>query len=111
MYSHLIIPDIVALEGSKSKSKGKRNNVLNVVKNLESVFPGVYLHYNKGVSKKTLFEKGFTERTKLRRERLDEIERKNQNINYELFKANFSDYQSQSNIYIKLSEAKETRNK
>ena len=37
--------DIAALEKSKSKCKDRRNNILNVFKNLESVFTGVYLNY------------------------------------------------------------------
>ena len=41
LYSDLIIPDIVALEKSKSKSKIMRENILNTGKKLESVFTGV----------------------------------------------------------------------
>ena len=61
--------------------------------------------------RKPCLKKSFTERRKLRRERLDEIERKKQNINNELFKASFSDYQTQGNMYIKLSEAKKAKTK
>ena len=46
------------------------------------------------------------ERTKLRRGRFDEIKRSEQNINDKLFKVYFTDYQSPSNIYKKLSKAK-----
>ena len=35
---------------------------------------------------------------------MDEIKRKEQNINNELFKEYFTDYQSPSNMYKKLSE-------
>ena len=46
------------------------------------------------------------ERTKLRRGRFDEIKRSEQNINNKLFKVYFTDYQSLSNMYKKLSKAK-----
>ena len=45
-----------------------------------------------------MFERTIAERTKLRRERSDEIERKEQKINNELFKEYFTDYQSPSNM-------------
>ena len=57
-----------------------------------------------------MFERSITERTNLRRGRLDEIKRKEQKINNELFKQNFTDYQSQSNMYKKLSEAEDAVN-
>ena len=103
LYSDLTTPDIDALEKSKIKSKDRRYNILNVLKNLKSLFTGAYLHY-KNMSKETMFERSIAERTKLRRERLDEIKRKEQNINNELFKEYFTDYQSPSNMYKKLSE-------
>ena len=46
LYSDCVTPDITALEKSKSKGKDRRNNILNVLKNLESVFTGVYLNYS-----------------------------------------------------------------
>ena len=42
LYSDLITPDITALDKSKSKDKDRINNILNVQKNLESVFTGVF---------------------------------------------------------------------
>ena len=45
LYSDLIAPDITGLENAKGKGKNKRNNILNVLENLESVFTGVCLHY------------------------------------------------------------------
>ena len=42
LYSDLIIPDIAQLEKSNSKSKDRKANILNVLKNLESVFTGVF---------------------------------------------------------------------
>ena len=51
-----------------------------------------------------MFERSIAERRKLRREGLDEIKRKEQNINNELFKEQFTDCKSPSNMYKKLSE-------
>ena len=42
LYSDLIALDITALDKSKNKDKGRKNNILNVLINLESVFTGVY---------------------------------------------------------------------
>ena len=46
LYNNLIIPNIVMLEKPTSRYKNRKENILNVVKNLESVFTGVYLHYD-----------------------------------------------------------------
>ena len=64
---------------------------------------GAYLHY-KNVPKKIMFERSIVERIKLRRGRLDEIKRKEQNINHEFFNAYFTGYQNPSSMYKKLSE-------
>ena len=53
-----------------------------------------------------MFERSITERTKLSRGRLDEVKRKEQNINDELFNAYFTDYQNPSSMYKKLSQTK-----
>ena len=108
--NNLVKSGIAAQEKSKSKSKDKRNNTLKVLNNLKSVFTGVYLHY-KNVSKEKnwkKFERSIAERIKLRRS--DETERKEQNINNELFKAHFTDCQSPSCMYKKLSETKDAVN-
>ena len=57
------------------------------------------------------FERSIMERIKLRKERFDEIKRKEQNINNELLKAYFIDYQSPSSMYKELSKKKDTENK
>ena len=49
------------------------------------------------------------ERIKLRKKRFDEIKRKEQNINNELFKAYFTDYQNPSSMYKKSSETENTK--
>ena len=67
MYDDLIRPEIAALKKSKSKSKDRRNNILNVWSDLESVFSGVYVHYDdKPESRETIAESA-----KLRRQRSD----------------------------------------
>ena len=57
-----------------------------------------------------MFEGNIVERIKLRKEGFNEIKRKEQNINNELFKAYFTDYQNPSNMYKTLSEAKDAVN-
>ena len=76
---------------------------MNVLDNIDSIFTGTYLHY-KDVSKQTMF-KSVTERTELRRQKFDEIKRKEQNVSNYFFKAYFTDYQSPSKMYKILSKA------
>ena len=64
------------------------------------MFTGAYLHYE-NIPKETMFERRIAERIKLRRRRLDEIKRKEQNINNELFNAYFTDYRNPSSMYKK----------
>ena len=105
--NELIQKCIDALE--REKIHGIRKyNILNILKNVGSIFSVAYLQY-KNVPKETMFERSIAERTKLRR-RSNEIKRKEQNINNEYFKAYFTDYQSPSNMYKKLSETKSAVN-
>ena len=53
-----------------------------------------------------MFERSIAGRTKLSRGRLDEVKRKEQNINDELLNAYFTDYQNPSSMYKKLSQTK-----
>ena len=107
LHNELIRKDIDALE--REKIHGIRKyNILNILKNVGSIFSVAYLQY-KNVPKETMFERSIAERTKLRR-RSNEIKRKEQNINNEFFKAYFTDYQSPSNMYKKLSETKSAVN-
>ena len=87
----------------KKSNTVEKYNILNILNNVGSIFTGAYLNH-KDVPEETMFERNIAERTKLRRERLDEIKRKEQNINNELFKEYFIDYKSLSNMYKKLSE-------
>ena len=84
LYNELIQKDIDTLEREKS-NRFEKYNILNILNNVGSIFTGAYLHY-KDVPKETMFERSIVERIKSRKGRLDEIERKEQNINNELFK-------------------------
>ena len=106
MYNELIQKDIDTLEREESN----RYNILNILNNVGSIFTGLYLHY-KNVPKETMFETIIADRIKLRRERLDEIKRKEQKISNKLFKIFFTNYQSPSNKYQKLSKADGAVNK
>ena len=68
------------------------------------------MHY-KDERKETIFERSIEERIKLEKEKSDEIERTENNINNELFKAYFTEYQSPSNMYKNLSKTKRAVNK
>ena len=111
LYNELIQKDNDALEKEKNYAEREevdgiiKYNVLNILKNVSSIFSGAYLDY-KNVPKEAMFERSIEERINLRRGRLDKIERKEQNMNNELFKAYFTDYQSPSNMYKKLSKTK-----
>ena len=100
LYFDLITPDIIELEKTKGKGKGKKYHVLNVLKTLESVFTGVYLHY---YDKPSESEKSTAEKTKLRRQRSDEIANKEKMINPEFLKKYF-EYLSPSDMHKKLNE-------
>ena len=72
LYSDLITPDIVELKNTKAKGKKKRENILHVLENLESVYNGGYLHYKNEPSESESeleSEESIAERTKLGRQR------------------------------------------
>ena len=73
LYSDLIAPYTTELEKSKGKDKDKRSNILNVLKNLQSVFTGVYLNYS---NKPPESKESIAERTKVRVQRSDETAKK-----------------------------------
>ena len=104
MYNESIQTENDALERKKC-DEFKKYNILNILKNVGSIFTGTYLHY-KRVPKETMFEISIAERTTLSRGRLDEVKRKEQNINDVLFNAYFTDYQNPSSMYKKLSQIK-----
>ena len=61
----------------KEKTKDtKKYNILNILKNVSSIFTGIYLYY-KNVSKEAMFERRIAERIKLRKESLMKLKEKN----------------------------------
>ena len=80
----LMKPDFDALKNASDTCKNKRKNILNVLDNIElSVFDGTYFHQR---NQSLESEESIAERTKLRRQRFDEIAEKEKNINNELLK-------------------------
>ena len=97
----MIIPDIATLEESKGKVKDQRNNILNVLTNLQSVFTGLYFHHDNVPKPES--EESIAERTKLRRQRSDEIVKKENMVDPKLFREYF-DYLNPSDIYKNLNK-------
>ena len=104
-YNKLMQKDINTLEKLKS-NKPEKHNILDILENVGAAFTGAYMHY-KDVSKETIFERNIAERTKLRREKLDKIKEKKQNINNDFFRKYF-EQQSPSGMYKKLNETRNT---
>ena len=100
LYSDLITPDITELENTKGKGNNKRHNILDVLKNLKSIFTGLYLLY-KDVPLES--QESIAERTKLRRQTSDEIANKQKMIHPESFREYF-EYLSPSEMYENLNE-------
>ena len=75
LYEELIQKDTDALTRKKSK----------ILDNVNAIFTAdTYLHY-KELPKETEFERSIAGREKLRRQRLDEVKKREKNINNELF--------------------------
>ena len=82
-YNSLIKPDVDMLNNALRRSKGKRNNILVILDNIKSSFFEVfYFHYQ---DKSSETEESIAERTKLRRQRSDEIAKKEKKISLKLF--------------------------
>ena len=74
LYNTLIKPDVNVLSNAISRDKSKRNNILNVLNNIESsVFEGLYFNYEDESSE---LEESVAKRTKSRRQISDEISKK-----------------------------------
>ena len=85
MYKNLIKPKVDKLTSAKGRGKDKRDNILNILENIElSIFDGYYYHCFDNLKPKTT-EKSIAERAKLRRRRLNMDEGKEKNLNNELF--------------------------
>ena len=106
LYSDLITPNITELENMKGRGKNKRQHFRRFKKFRISFYWCLFALQR--CAKDTVFERTIVEKIKLKRKRLDEIKRKKQNINNELFKEYFTNYQSPSNMYKKLIETKST---
>ena len=100
LYSDFIAQDIAKLENVKGKSKNKRHQILEVLENLKSVFTGTYLPYKNFPSE---LEKSIPEKTKLRRQRSDEIANKDKKIGLKLFREYF-EYLSPTDMYKNLNK-------
>ena len=100
LYSDLRDPDITKLENAKGKGKNKRHKILEVLGNLKSVFTGVYLHYKAVPSESA---ESIVKRTKLKRQRSDEIANKEKIIDPKLFREYF-EYLCPSDMYKHLNK-------
>ena len=85
VYNSLIKPDVDMLK--LSIGKNRRNNILAILDNIKSsLFHNVYLHCQ---DKSSETEESIAKRTKLRRQRSDEIAKNEKKISLELFKRYF----------------------
>ena len=100
LHNNFIKPGIFRLKKSTGRNKDKRSNILNILSNSELVFTGVYLDYS---DKPSESEEYITERTKLRRHRLNEIAQKEKMISSKLFEEYFN-YSTPSGMYKVLNE-------
>ena len=108
LYEELIQKDIDTLRREKSNNI-KKHNILDILNNVGTILIGVYLHYGE-VPKETMFERTIAVRSKLRKEKIAEIEKEEKNINNLLFKEYLTNYQSPSDMYKKLHETQGTQN-
>ena len=88
MYKELIQKDFDALKREKSNST-KKNNTLKMFETINTTFTGNYLHYGK-LPKETKIEGSIADRVKLRKQKLDIINKNKEKINNELFKEYFN---------------------
>ena len=100
MYNELIQKDIDPLKREKINNI-KKHNILEILENIDAIFTDTYLHYKK-VPKKTIVERNISEKVKLRRGRIAEIEEEEKNIDNKLFKEYCTNYWNPSDMYEKL---------
>ena len=99
----MIKPDVDTLKNTLSRIKNKRDNILVILDNIKSsLFEGFYFHHK---YKSLETEESIAERTKLRRQRSDEITKKEKKISSKLFGRYFG-YSSPSDMYKALNETK-----
>ena len=103
LYNSLIKPDVHTLNNALSRGRNRRNNILAILDNIKSsLFDNVYFHYQ---DKSSETEESIAQRTKLRRQRSDEIAKKEKKVSLDLFKRYF-DYLNPSSMYKALNETK-----
>ena len=100
LYNELIQKDIDPLKREKINNI-KKHNILEILENIDAIFTDTYLHYKK-VPKKTIVERNISEKVKLRRGRIAEIEEEEKNIDNKLFKEYCTNYWNPSDMYEKL---------
>ena len=101
----MIEPKVIKITKKKS-SRGK--NILNIYNNIElSIFDGAYLHY---FDRPVITKEGIAKSAESRKQRLDIINKKKENINNKLFNHYFS-YLNPSIILSRLRDASNERNK
>ena len=103
LYKNLIEPKVIELTRAKSsRGKNKRLNILNIYNNVKSsIFEGVYFHY---FNEPVITKESIADRVKLRRQRLDIIEKKKKNIRNLLF-YHYFDYSNPDIMIKKLKNA------
>ena len=104
----MIQKDFDALKREKSNST-KKNNILKILENINAIFTGTYLHYGE-LFKETKFERSIADRVKLRKQKLDIINKNKEKINNELFKEYFN-YSNLDTMIKRLKNASDERNK
>ena len=107
LYKELIQKDFDALKREKSNST-KKNNILKIFENINAIFTGTYLHYGE-LFKETKFERSIADRVKLRKQKLDIINKNKEKINNELFKEYFN-YSNPNTIIRKLKDSGDEKN-
>ena len=108
MYKELLQKDVDGLGREKSNSI-KKHHILKILENIGAIFTGAYLHYGE-VPKETIFERNIAERVKLRRQRLDIIKKKKENISNELLNYYFT-YLNPNIMLERLRDASDEKNK
>ena len=105
----MVDPKVIELTRAKSsRGKNKRLNISNIYNNIESsIFKDVYFHY---FNKPKITEESIAERTKLRRQRLNIIEKNKKNINNKLFKEYFN-YSNPDTMIKRLKDVGDEKNK
>ena len=106
MYKELIQKDIDGLQREKSYTI-KKCNILKILENINAMFTGTYFHY-RGLPKETINERNIAERVKLRRQRLDIINKKKENMNNKLFNDYF-DYSNPDTMLKRLRDASDEK--